>query len=389
VGEFLAGVLVGLAVMVYVVRRRSRMSATDAAPPAEQAVTAVAEAAQGPDLGGILDAIPLGVVVVDGSGADLARNAAADAFTGTRHADVLLTAAVDRQLKLALRGKTSVEQVQLAGPPATVVIVRAAPFGDGSALATMEDITERFLVDQVRTDFVANVSHELKTPVGAISVLAETLEGETDDELVVRLAGRMVAESQRMARTIDDLLELSRIEMGGDMLTAQVNLVEIVNEAVDRVAGLASRSGVPIETRILEGDATVQGDFFQLVSAVGNLVEDAVKYSDGKGAVTVSLIPLVSTVDIEVSDRGIGIPPASIDRIFERFYRVDRSRGRSTGGTGLGLSIVKRVVTNHGGEVNVSSHEGEGSTFTVRLPRVGARATGMMGAPYESGPEHE
>jgi two-component system sensor histidine kinase SenX3 len=225
--------------------------------------------------------------------------------------------------------------------------------------------------------------------VGAISVLAETLAGETDDELVVRLAGRMVSESQRMARTIDDLLELSRIEMGGDMLTARVNLVEVVNEAVERAAGIASREGVRVDVRVIEGDSDVNGDHYQLVSAVGNLVENAVKYSDGKGAVTVSLIPLVSSVDIEVTDMGIGIPPASIDRIFERFYRVDRSRGRATGGTGLGLSIVKRVVTNHGGEVNVRSHEGEGSTFTVRLPRATTGPAGNMVTDDEPRPEHE
>ena len=386
-GEFLAGVLVGLAVLVYVLKRRPRAPQV-AAPPPVQVAPPPAQV-EGPDLGHVLDAIPLGVVVIDRHGADIARNAAAMAFTGTRHADLLLNASVDRQLRLALDGKASVEQVQLAGPPPTVVIVRAAPFQDGGALATVEDITERFLVDQVRTDFVANVSHELKTPVGAISVLAETLEGETDDELVVRLAGRMVAESQRMARTIDDLLELSRIEMGGDMLTAEVNMSEVVREAVDRAAALAARSGVEIDTRVLDGDATVNGDHFQLVSAVGNLVENAVKYSDGKGAVTVSLIPLVSSVDIEVTDSGIGIPPASIDRIFERFYRVDKSRGRTTGGTGLGLSIVRRVVTNHGGEVNVRSHEGEGSTFTVRLPRAGARGTGNMEGDDDTRSEHE
>lgn len=386
-GEFLAGVLVGLAVLAVVLRRRAAVRPP--AVPVPEPAAPEPPAREDSHLGGVLDALPLGVVVVDGTGADIARNAAAAAFTGTRHADVLLGAAVDRQLRLALEGKSSVEQVHLAGPPATVVIVRAAPFGDGAAFATMEDITERFLVDQVRTDFVANVSHELKTPVGAISVLAETLEGETDDELVVRLAGRMVAESQRMARTIDDLLELSRIEMGGDMLTARVNLVEVVNEAVERAAGIASREGVRVDVRVIEGDSDVNGDHYQLVSAVGNLVENAVKYSDGKGAVTVSLIPLVSSVDIEVTDMGIGIPPASIDRIFERFYRVDRSRGRATGGTGLGLSIVKRVVTNHGGEVNVRSHEGEGSTFTVRLPRATTGPGGNMVTDDESGPEHE
>ncbi len=386
-GEFLAGVLVGLVVLVLVLKRRSRAPQVIAPPPAQ--VPAAPAPVEGPDLGHVLDAIPLGVVVIDRHGADIARNAAAMPFTGTRHADVLLNASVDRQLRLALYGKVSVEQVQLAGPPPTVVIVRAAPFQDGGAIATVEDITERFLVDQVRTDFVANVSHELRTPVGAISLLAETLEGETDDELIVRLAGRMVAESQRMARTIDDLLELSRIEMGGDMLTAPVNMSEVVREAVDRVSALAVRSGVEIDTRVHDGDATVNGDHFQLVSAVGNLVENAVKYSDGKGTVTVSLIPLLSSVDIEVTDRGIGIPPASIDRIFERFYRVDKSRGRTTGGTGLGLSIVRRVVTNHGGEVNVRSHEGEGSTFTVHLPRAGVRGTGNMVGDDDSRPEHE
>lgn len=381
--EFLAGVAVGIVVVAAVLRRRGPVRRSGGTgretSPARQGTPEV------PDLGGVLDALPLGVVVVNGAGAEVARNAAAVSFTGTRHADVLLNEAVDRQMKLALAGRNSVEQIHLAGPPPTVVIVRAEPFGHGAALATLEDITERFVVDQVRTDFVANVSHELKTPVGAISVLAETLLGETDDELILRLSGRMVAEAQRMSRTIDDLLELSRIEMGGDMHTASVNLAEVVNEATDRVAGLASRSGVTIQTDIGNGDTNVVGDFFQLVSAIGNLVENAVKYSDGKGPVRVSLLPHATAVDIEVVDKGIGIPPTSIDRIFERFYRVDKSRERSTGGTGLGLSIVKRVVTNHGGEVNVSSHEGEGSVFRVRIPRTGARPTGMMGGNDEPG----
>ena len=228
-----------------------------------------------------------------------------------------------------------------------------------------------------------SVSHELKTPVGAISILAETLEGETDDDLVKRLAGRMVAESHRMARTIDDLLELSRIEMGGEVIMAAVDMVAVVDEAVDRTAGLSSRRGVTVEKVVLKGDATVRGDHFQLVSAIGNLVENAVKYSEESGIVTVSLIPLAESVDVEIVDRGIGIPAASLDRIFERFYRVDRSHSRATGGTGLGLSIVRRVVTNHGGEVNVSSREGEGSTFTVRLPRLHDASDGIIGGAYE------
>lgn len=363
----LIGVVLGAALVLILTRTRHGVAGKSVSgrvtmPPPGEAPPRL-------DLRHVLDAIPLGVVVVDENGVDVARNAAAAAFTGKRHADVLLDAAVERQMKLALEGKTSVEQVHLAGPPPTVAIVRGVPFGDGGGMATLEDVTERHMVDQVRTDFVANVSHELKTPVGAISVLAETLIGETDDELVVRLAGRMVAESMRMARTIDDLLELSKIEMGGEMVASRVDLGEVATEAAERASSLAHQSGIEIVVNRAAGDVSVIGDSHQLVSAVGNLVDNAVKYSDGRGNVVVSVTPQQDSVEISVSDRGIGIPASSLDRIFERFYRVDRSRGRSTGGTGLGLSIVRHIVHNHGGEVNVSSREGEGSVFVLRLPR--------------------
>lgn len=363
----LIGVVLGAALVLILTRARHGVAGKSVSgrvtmPPPGEAPPRL-------DLRHVLDAIPLGVVVVDENGVDVARNAAAAAFTGKRHADVLLDAAVERQMKLALEGKTSVEQVHLAGPPPTVAIVRGVPFGDGGGMATLEDVTERHMVDQVRTDFVANVSHELKTPVGAISVLAETLIGETDDELVVRLAGRMVAESMRMARTIDDLLELSKIEMGGEMAASRVDLGEVATEAAERASSLAHQSGIEIVVNRAAGDVSVIGDSHQLVSAVGNLVDNAVKYSDGRGNVVVSVTPQQDSVEISVSDRGIGIPASSLDRIFERFYRVDRSRGRSTGGTGLGLSIVRHIVHNHGGEVNVSSREGEGSVFVLRLPR--------------------
>lgn len=364
---FLAGVVLGVVLVLAVVRTRQiaapEVSTDRVTTPLPEEIPARL------DLRRVLDAIPLGVVVVNANGVNVVRNAAAVAFTGKRHADVLLDAAVERQMKLALEGKTSVEQVQIAGPPPTIVIVRGVPFGDGGGMATLEDVTERFMVDQVRTDFVANVSHELKTPVGAISVLAETLIGETDDELVVRLAGRMVTESMRMARTIDDLLELSRIEMGGEMAASKVDLREVASEAAERASALAHQSGVEIVVNATEGDVSVVGDFYQLVSAVGNLVDNAVKFSEGRGKVIVGIAPSEDAVEISVTDSGIGIPASSLDRIFERFYRVDRSRGRATGGTGLGLSIVRHIVHNHGGEVNVSSREGEGSVFVLRLPR--------------------
>ena len=249
--------------------------------------------------------------------------------------------------------------------------VSVSPLNDqGMVLVLISDESEARRIDAVRRDFVANVSHELKTPIGAISVLAETIEGETDDELVLRLTGRMVIEAQRMSRTIDDLLELSRIELGGEMLTVDIDMADVAAEAIERVSPIAMRKGVPLLLKSEKGIAVVSGDFFQLVSALANLVENAVKYSDQTHQVDVRVLATDTAVLVEVEDRGIGIPADSIDRIFERFYRVDRARNRATGGTGLGLSIVRHVATNHGGEVNVRSREGEGSTFILQIPRV-------------------
>lgn len=316
----------------------------------------------------LLNALPVGVVVLSADGEERFRNVTAASVAGARHADVLVEVATERLLALALRGHVSREQVQLAGPPQRVLEVLGVPLEDGGALAMIEDITERWRIDQVRTDFVANVSHELKTPVGAISVLAETIEGETNDELVLRLTGRMVLETQRMSRTIDDLLELSRIELGGDMLTSTVDMNDIINEAMERISPIALRKGVPLQFSAGSAPNLVSGDFFQLVSAVSNLVENAVKYSEAGDVVNVRVLNVGGNVTVEVEDHGIGIPADSIDRIFERFYRVDRARSRGTGGTGLGLSIVRHVATNHGGEVNVRSREGEGSTFILSVP---------------------
>jgi two-component system sensor histidine kinase SenX3 len=329
------------------------------------------EEVQVPDQSGTLDvlnALTLGVVVVDSTGTETFRNRAAGEVTGMRHADLLVNEVIERLIRAASFGHSGSEQIELAGPPQRALDVRVSPLPDGGSIATIDDITERWKLDQVRTDFVANVSHELKTPVGAISVLAETIEGETEDELVLRLVRRMIIESQRMGRTIDDLLELSRIEMGGEMLTAPIDLNDVASEAIDRAQPIASRQGVSIEFNRNPGNCVINGDHFQLVSAVSNLVDNAVKYSDDGGLVSVTVQPQDGSVEVQVSDQGIGIPMASLERIFERFYRVDRARSRGTGGTGLGLSIVRHVVTNHGGEVNVRSREGEGSTFILRFP---------------------
>lgn len=337
----------------------------------------------------ILDSLPLGVVVVEADGTEKFRNAAARDSSVARHEVVLIDAVIERLARSAVAGVSATEQMELVGPPIRVFVISAIPSTGTGAVVTIEDITERWRLDQVRTDFVANVSHELKTPVGAISVLAEILEDESEDETVKTLVRRMVMESHRMARTIDELLELSRIELGGETSFTQVDLNSVVVEAMERSRPLALKNHVSLSFEPVDADCVVQGDRFQLLSAVGNLVDNAIKYSDDDSDVNITIHPSEHSVTINVVDHGVGIPIASIDRIFERFYRVDRARSRDTGGTGLGLSIVRHVVTNHGGEVNVKSREGEGSTFSLSLPRHQRVADGTMMTNDERAVDHE
>ena len=315
-----------------------------------------------------LDSLTVGVVVASAEGEVLFRNRVASGLTGALHADVLVDEAIDVHLRGALSGENRRQVIELFGPPSRVVLVAAYPIDEGGALATIEDITERSRLDAVRTDFVANISHELKTPVGALAVLAEALADETEPEVIRRLSLKMVEESIRAGRTIDDLLELSRIELGGEAIKEAVAVGLVIAEAVDRVRTLADRRGVVL--RVVEpGDRMkVLGDRRQIVSALGNLVENAIKYSESGKLVEVSASTDGLNVDMRVRDEGMGIPTRDLDRIFERFYRVDKARGRGTGGTGLGLSIVRHIMANHGGEVNVASQEGEGSSFRLILP---------------------
>jgi two-component system sensor histidine kinase SenX3 len=315
-----------------------------------------------------VDALGVGVVVASAEGEIVFRNAIANGLTGALHSDVLVEEAVEVHLRGALEGQTRRQTIELFGPPRRVVSVSATPLDDGGAVATVEDVTEQSRLDAVRTDFVANISHELKTPVGALSVLAEALADEDQPEVVHRLADKMVNEAMRVGRTIDDLLELSRIELGGEAVKDVVAASTVIGESVMRAQPLAERRGIAIH--VLEPNERVKilGDRRQLVSALGNLVENAVKYSEPQSRVEVMASSDGNWVELTVRDFGMGIPQRDIDRIFERFYRVDRARSRETGGTGLGLAIVRHVATNHGGDVRVASVEGEGSTFTLRIP---------------------
>jgi two-component system sensor histidine kinase SenX3 len=327
----------------------------------QASATAAAEAQR---LRSALDAVQAGIIIVDAKGVVVVRNHAA-VLGG--HADLLVNDVVGRLVEKARAGEAAEERLNLFGPPIRVLSVRAVPLPDGGILATIDDLSERARLDAVRTDFVSNISHELKTPVGALALLAETIMDSDDLEMHQRLASKMVDEAHRAAGTIDDLLELSRIELGGQGERDDVSITAVLRDAAARQGLTAESFGVAVEVSEANG-LMVKGNRLQLVSAVSNLIDNAVKYSNRGGVVRVAAGSSDGAVEISVADRGVGIPARDIDRIFERFYRVDRARSRDTGGTGLGLAIVRHIATNHGGDVAVRSREGEGSTFTLRIP---------------------
>ena len=251
----------------------------------------------------------------------------------------------------------------------THIHARVAPLTSRLVVVLVDDRTEAQRVDTIRRDFVANVSHELKTPIGAIQLLAEAVgEAKDDPEAVVRFSGRMQDESERLTRLVQQIIDLSRLQndTASDDL-AVVKVAELIAEAAEHSQTEAERKGIGIAIS-MDKDLYVRGDRAQLHAAVSNLVENAVRYSPEGSKVTVSAIEDDEVVRIVIADRGVGISTEELDRIFERFYRVDPARARNTGGTGLGLSIVKHVAASHGGSVEVWSEPGSGSTFTLVLP---------------------
>ncbi|KQY58420.1 histidine kinase [Aeromicrobium sp. Root495] len=249
------------------------------------------------------------------------------------------------------------------------VHVRVAPLTSRLVVVLADDRTREQRVEAIRRDFVANVSHELKTPVGALNLLAEAVsEASEDPEAVIRFSARMQVESERLTRLVQQIIDLSRLQ--NDVASEDAHLIkveELVREACEHSSTEAERKRIDIAMSI-EPDLLVHGDRAQLHAAVSNLVENAVTYSPENTRVAVTAEKLDDDVRITVADNGIGIPGADLERIFERFYRVDPARHRSTGGTGLGLSIVKHVAASNGGTVDVWSEPGAGSTFTLVLP---------------------
>jgi two-component system sensor histidine kinase SenX3 len=319
-----------------------------------------------------LDLLPIGIVIVDLKLNRRVRNNAAAAMTGVRYVDILVDQAVDAmidEIKIAKSGNRILEAV--AGTTRYFKISGQA-MDDQRGIVTVEDITEKSRIDTVQTDFVANLSHELKTPIGAVAALADSLSGETETEVVWRLAERIVTESHRMSRIVDDLLDLSRVEFGGTEEWTDIDLATVLVEVVSTNQYAAKRQGLGLS---LTGSAEllVRGDRSQLISVFSNLVDNAIKYSEIGGIVNVSSTIKGEEIMVSVTDHGIGIAERDQKRIFERFYRVDKARSRATGGTGLGLSIVRHIVLEHGGAIDIRSEEGVGSTFTVRLPRVAVK----------------
>lgn len=382
--------------------RRARGTADAPTPVASETTTEPIAADDDPEavdgravlerLTSVVDQLEHAVVLWDGSGQEIFRNAVARAMFEARDGQVLVAAAIEELKVDALAGHHVRREVDLFGPPAASFVVVARPFTaaagtDGpqavgsdvaetapaaidGAVALVEDRSAQRRTETVRRDFVANISHELKTPIGALGLLAETVRDEPDPVVVERLADRMIVEADRVGRTVDDLLELSSIELGDGAEFEDLEVRSLVGEAESRLGSAAEQAGVTVRVDVPSG-LVLNGDRRQLVSALFNLLDNAVKYSGDGSEVLVDAHddPADGVLRLTVADSGIGVPRRDLDRVFERFYRVDRARSRRTGGTGLGLAIVRHVVSNHGGEVLVESTEGVGSSFTLVLPR--------------------
>ncbi len=337
----------------------------------------------------MLDLLPTGAVVVGSTGSLLTANTVARRLGVVRNGRVRvpeLRELVSRVRRLGV-ARTLDLTLALDGFPRRYVTVRgtARPVGDGVVALIVDDLTDKRRMEAVRRDFVANVGHEVKTPVGAMALLVEAaMEAKDDPETVREFLGRLQHEVGRLSRLVQELLDLSRLE-GAEPLPrpGTVSLDAVVDQAIDRARLAAEAKRI----RLIHGgarDVRVVGNEGQLVTAVANLLDNAITYSPEDTGVVVAVRTVDSDVDVCVTDEGIGIAEPDQGRVFERFYRVDPARSRATGGAGLGLAIVKHVASNHGGEVRVWSSPGAGSTFTLRLPAMASSREAPASAPFAS-----
>jgi two-component system sensor histidine kinase SenX3 len=376
----IVGILIGAAAMLaFRASEREQRTPTESERPDPVLPAGLAD---------VLSTLRSAAVVLD-TGDRVLRATAAAYSLGLVRGDQLLSSDL-LDLVRSVRRDGRVRELDLELPRGPIgaskldLLARVAPLSSSLMLLLVEDHTEMRRVEAVRRDFLANVSHELKTPVGAMALLAEALlDAAEEPEAVRRFAGRMQHESDRLSRLVQDVIELSRLQ-GHDPLDspAVVSVDDVIAEAVDRSRLPAEARAVTVACGGREG-LRIMGDARQLVTAVGNLVDNAVRYGPESGRVVVTSSQVgegaTAVVEISVTDEGPGISAAERDRVFERFYRVDAARSRETGGTGLGLSIVKHVAAGHGGEVTLWSAEGTGSTFTLRLPAANPTDTSREG----------
>ena len=320
----------------------------------------------------VLEALQTAAVVVDDSNVMVQATTAAEEF-GLQRERALIELELLSLIDLARSTKSSqrVEgAINVGGRAAKVwVLATAAPLGSGYVILTLEDRTEARRLDETRRDFVANISHELKTPIGAIGLLAETLQGATDDpEAVLKFASSLQREASRLGHIVQEIIELSRLQAATEVKnSAECRLADLISDSLERVRILADSKNMRLVAD-LDDSILIEVSYEQIATAITNLFENAINYSDPGGQVGISLKRVDNFAEIVVTDSGVGIALEDQARIFERFYRVDPSRSRETGGTGLGLAIVKHIALNHGGEISVFSKPGLGSTFTLTLP---------------------
>jgi signal transduction histidine kinase len=343
-------------------RREGQLAARLAATERERDTSALA-----------LASMEEGVLLFGADGASRLANPAVEGHLGLRpaSAEALLPLGL-RQLVERVGGSGAVLAVEVEiGAPTRTLRGFAAPTEDGSVVLVIRDITETRRSEQVRRDFVANASHELKTPAASIQAAAETIRTAAveDPSVIPRFASQLEHEAARMSRIVSDLLDLSRLESGSE-LEETVALDAIVRDEGERFEEPAAEAGVGLKIEA-QSVPRVRGSARDLALLVRNLVDNAIRYTGPGGSVHVELTSEGGEVVLAIADTGLGIPHRDLPRVFERFYRVDRARSRETGGTGLGLSIVKHVAENHGGRIGVTSELGQGTRFEVRLPSAG------------------
>lgn len=364
------GVLLGLALAVlatWLVRltERRRQPLTTESPPGPQVPDGVAD---------VLAVLRDGAIVLDGNGHVVKTTASAVASGIVRGSELTHTALRTLTLQVHRDGVIREAELELPRGPLgkglLVVGVRIAPIGRDLVLALVDDRTKARRVEEVRRDFVVNVSHELKTPVGGLALLAEAVEDAADDPVAVkRFANRMKIESTRLTRLVSEIVDLSRLQTADlNEALVPVDMLECAREAAEHTRIVAGQRRITVAASGPTGSLLVLGEAELITTAIRNLVTNAINYSEDGSPIAVVARRRDDLVEVSVTDQGQGISAADQERIFERFYRVDAARSRATGGTGLGLSIVKHICANLGGDVVVWSQPGQGSTFTVRLP---------------------